>query len=685
MLEENKNNQLNIDGIFSDETENFVIPNEPLIDEQIEIRLRVAKDNVDKVSFVSKDVSYSMTKYRSEGNFDFYNIKINVTSTVTSYYFSITKDHKEYFYNKNGVYDFIDTYYNFKIIAGFQIPDWAKSSVMYQIYVDRFFNGDETNDVVTNEYKYLGKPVKHKEWDEPITSNDVWDFYGGDLQGVIKKLDYLADLGVECIYFNPIFVAPSNHKYDIQDYDYVDPHIGVIKIDGGEPLKFERFRNCYATKYVERTTNKVNLEASNQLLVNLIEVAHSKNIKVILDGVFNHCGAANKWLDAEGFYKMAGDESGAYHNIDSKYHNYFKWNEYSWPDNDDYDSWWGHKNHPKLNFEESKELEEYIMEIGRKWVSPPYNADGWRLDVAADLGFSPEYNHKFWKKFRDAVKTANKDAIIIAEHYGDPSSWLQGDEWDSIMNYDAFMEPLTWFLTGVDKHSEHYRDDLYNNSVSFVNAMKYNMAKLSMQSLNTAMNQLSNHDHSRFLTRTNKCTGRLHSHGSEAADTNVQISIMYLAIIMQMTWPGSPTLYYGDEAGLTGWTDPDNRRVYPWGNEDVHLLNFYKNAIKIHKENKSLKFGSLEYIHSEYGILAYGRWKDDNKIVVIVNNNREPRKLVLPVWKLGIKNNGSLEVLVKSIAGMYTSLRNIYKVKDGNLEITVADVSGVVLREINKD
>ncbi len=683
MLEEKKfYDQLNVDAIFSDETENFVNPNEPMINEPIEIKLRVGKDNVEKAYIVISGVSMEMTKFYCDENFDFYKIIFAETKNTISYCFSVVNNGIKYFYNKNGVYDFVDIYYNFKIIPGFKTPDWAKSSVMYQIYVDRFFNGDKANDVVTNEYKYLGKPVKKREWNEPVTSNDVWDFYGGDLQGVIYKLNYLADLGVECIYFNPIFVAPSNHKYDIQDYDYVDPHIGVIKIDGGEPLKFERFRNCYATMYVERTTNKENLEKSNELLALLIKIAHSKNIKVILDGVFNHCGAANKWLDAEGFYKMSGDDNGAYHSIDSKYHDYFKWHEYSWPENSSYDSWWGHKNHPKLNFEESEELEKYILEVGKKWVSPPYNADGWRLDVAADLGFSPEYNHKFWKKFRKVVKEANKDAIIIAEHYGDPSAWLEGDQWDTVMNYDAFMEPITWFLTGVDKHSENFRGDLLNNSVAFKNAMKYNMSKLSIQSLNTSMNQLSNHDHSRFLTRTNGSTGRLHSHGRELADTNIKISVMYIAVIMQMTWTGSPTLYYGDEAGVTGWTDPDNRRCYPWGMENYELLSFYKSAIKIHKENECLKFGSLNYIHDEYGILSYGRWKGDNKIVVVLNNNKEPRKLVLPVWKLGIKNNSNMEVLLKSKAGMYTSIRNIYNVRNGILEITIADVSAVILREV---
>lgn len=195
-----------------------------------------------------------------------------------------------------------------------------------------------------------------------------------------------------------------------------------------------------------RTTDPKNLEASDQLLAKLIGIAHSKGIKVILDGVFNHCGAFNKWLDKEGFYEKNGYPVGAYASEKSPYHNFFNWTGGEWPNNEHYSSWWDHPNHPKLNYEHSDELYTYIMNIARRWVSPPYNADGWRLDVAADLGLSKEFNMKFWRDFRKVVKNANPNAVIIAEHYGDPKDWLMGDQWDTVMNYDAFMEPITWFL-----------------------------------------------------------------------------------------------------------------------------------------------------------------------------------------------------------------------------------------------
>ena len=207
-------------------------------------------------------------------------------------------------------------------------------------------------------------------------------------------------------------------------------------------------------------------------------------------------------------------------------------------------------------------------------MSPPYNVDGWRLDVAADLGHSPEYNHLFWKRFRKAVKEANPNALILAENYTDPASWLEGDEWDTVMNYEAFMEPITWFLTGVEKHSDERRDDLLCNPETFEGAMSHHMSRFEYDSLYVAMNELSNHDHSRFLTRTNGQVGRIQSKGAKTAEEGINDAVMREAVIMQMTWPGAPTVYYGDEAGVCGFTDPDNRRTYPWGHEDQELIAF---------------------------------------------------------------------------------------------------------------
>ena len=326
-------------------------------------------------------------------------------------------------------------------------------------------------------------------------------------------------------------------------------------------------------------------------------------------------------------------------------------------------------------------LENYILYIARKWVSPPYNVDGWRLDVAADLGHSADYNHRFWKKFRKAVKEANPDALILAEHYGDAYSWLQGDEWDTVMNYDAFMEPVSWFLTGMEKHSDEYRPDLLGNGQSFADAMRYNMARFYGPSLYTAMNELDNHDHSRFLTRTNHKVGRVDHLGSEAAAEGVDAAVLRQAVVIQMTWPGAPTLYYGDEAGVCGFTDPDNRRTYPWGYEDKELLAFYKKIIALHKRYDVLRKGSLKQMLYEQDVLAYGRFSMEEQIAVVINSRGEETEVEVPVWELGMDNirNKIMRQIFQTDSEGYSEERVLHTVIAGILRIRMKPRSAVIL------
>lgn len=646
---------MNREALFSDETGNFRLPAEPEKFSTVRIRFRAAASNIDEVYICMENNEFAMQEIGNDGLFAYYEYELSLTDKQLHYYFKIVTGFETCYYDKAGVCDKRLGWYDFVITPGFKTPDWAKGAVMYQIYTDRFFNGDTTNDVETNEYSYIGDySRKVEDWFKYPAAMGVREFYGGDIQGVWDKLDYLEKLGVEVIYFNPLFVSPSNHKYDIQDYDYIDPHIGRIVKDEGELLKDGDYENKNASRYITRVTDLENLEASNRFFAEFVEAVHARGMKVILDGVFNHCGSFNKWLDKEQIYEnQQGYEKGAYVSADSPYRSFFKFFEESWPYNYHYNGWWGHDTLPKLNYEESPKLYDYIMNIAKKWVSAPYNIDGWRLDVAADLGQSGDFNHKFWKDFRKAVKEANPEAIILAEHYGDPGSWLQGDEWDTVMNYDAFMEPVTWFLTGMEKHSDEKRDDLRGDAYSFFASMRHHMSRFQGQSLLVAMNELSNHDHSRFLTRTNGNVGRVASAGSEAANAYVNKGIMKEAVVMQMTWPGAPTLYYGDEAGLCGWTDPDNRRTYPWGREDIELIEFHRDAISIHKHNKALKKGSFKALLGDYNIIAYGRFLEENIIAVALNNNGVEREIRIPVWQLGVRDDDIMESLMISQKDFY--------------------------------
>ena len=675
---------MNREALFCDGTGDYVIPAEPEINEKVVLRFRTAHNDVDEVKLHAGEQIYTLWKMQTTGEFDFYEIEYQLGTEPFRYYFEIKKGTEICYFSRYGVTYRAEEYYSFIIQPGFSTPEWAKGAVMYQIFVDRFYNGDPTNDVEDDEYIYIGAPCKKiKDWSQAPASMDIRNFYGGDLQGVIDKLDYLQDLGIEVIYFNPLFVSPSNHKYDIQDYDYIDPHFGKIVSDEGDLLWPGDKDNTRATRYIDRVTNRANLEASNELFIHLVEEAHKRGMKVILDGVFNHCGSFNKWLDRERIYEAGkGYEPGAYVAQDSPYHTFFKfYNEHNWPYNEFYDGWWGHDTLPKLNYEGSEKLMEDIMRIGAKWVSPPFNADGWRLDVAADLGHSPEFNHKFWKEFRRVVKEANPEAIILAEHYGDAMSWLQGDEWDTVMNYDAFMEPVSWFLTGMEKHSDEFNQGLLGNSESFIGAMTYHMPAFYAPSLYTAMNELDNHDHSRFLTRTNHRVGRVANVGPYAAAENTNKAVLREAVVIQMTWPGAPTLYYGDEAGQVGFTDPDNRRTYPWGQEDQELIRFYKEMIAVHRRFPVLAMGSLKFLYHDYNVLSYGRFNQEEQVIVVINNRNERVHVEIPVWLTGI-NRSSVAKLTQVFATDavgFSSEEKEIEAPAGILEMDLLPLSGVVL------
>jgi len=671
---------LNFRALYSDATKDYRCPAEPEVNDKVVIRFRTYRYDVDEVLLVcyeqeemgERRSEIPMRKADSDHLFDYYEASYYLSDKKMRYHFVITSSDKVCYYNQFGVAKELNQYYDFEIMPGFKVPAWAKGAVIYQIYVDRFCNGNPNNDVATNEYIYIGQPVvRVEDWDKYPDAMDVRAFYGGDLQGVLDKLDYLKNLGVEVIYFNPLFVSPSNHKYDIQDYDDIDPHLGIIINEDEEH------------SYKSRVTDKDNLKASNELFIKLVQAIHDRGMKVIIDGVFNHCGSFNKWLDKERIYENNENyETGAFIAPDSPYRKYFDFRSENWPYNNDYDGWWGHDTLPKLNYEGSKELEDYIMEVAKKWLLPPYSVDGWRLDVAADLGHSERYNHQFWKRFRKEVKSVNPEAIIMAEHYGDPNPWLQGDEWDTVMNYDAFMEPVSWFLTGMEKHSDAYREDLKGNHEHFFTTMKINSARMGPQAISVALNQISNHDHSRFLTRTNGKVGRTNTLGPQAANEDLNYGVFKAAVVIQMTWPGAPGIYYGDEAGVCGFTDPDNRRTYPWGKENRELIEFHRVAVAMHKDNRVLAEGSFKDLYGERNVIAYARFDKQDSIIVIINNNNFEKVINIPVWEANVTDKNYLRQILQTTENAFSTYNLEYSVDGGYLKIGLRPHSAVVLKKM---
>ncbi|MCR5145005.1 MAG: glycoside hydrolase family 13 protein [Lachnospiraceae bacterium] len=678
---------MNREAIFSDCTKQFIWPAEVTSNSKVKIKLRVDRLDEPTIKLVANEMGIAKemrVSYVGE-RFTYYEASMHISNKMLTYHFELDGDGEYVYYDAFGVSDYYRPEYEFRLIPDFDMPDWAQGAVMYQIMVDRFAQGDQGNDVENNEYYYIKTMATHVEdWNKPPADFGVAEFYGGDLQGVMDNLRYIKGLGVEAIYFNPIFVSPSSHKYDIADYDHIDPHLAKVVEHAGEDLNSGDTDNTHASKYINKVTNWANLNASDEFFAKFVEEAHHMGIKVILDGVFNHCGSFNKWLDREGIYKdREGFEPGAYQQKDSPYHDFFRFNDESegaWPHNNSYDGWWGHDTLPKLNYEGSSDLYNYILEIGKKWVSPPYNCDGWRLDVAADLGHSEDFNHQFWKDFRRAVKSANPNAIILAEHYGDASSWLQGDQWDTVMNYDAFMEPVSYFFTGMEKHSDKCDPSAEGDGARFEMTMRHFMTKLPAQSLYTAMNELSNHDHSRFLTRTNHKVGRASDLGTAAASEGINIAVFKLAILMQVSWPGAPTIYYGDEAGVCGFTDPDNRRTYPWDTRDFTLIDYYRDAIMAHKISSAMRRGSFTFLKSGMGFVSYGRFNEIESVVIAINTFAHEIEIDVPVYIAEVRDGYMLQAFMTNEKG-HSIMTIKTPVENGQMHVKLGPYTGIAFRQ----
>lgn len=670
---------INRQALFTDETEDFKTPYEPGSGDRVTLVFRTLINDVKKVYAVINGKLRLMKKQRSASeNFDFYSLTFVCGSKPVKYFFKLTDDDDEIFYNRLGAVNNNQEEYNFSFVPGNKVPDWAKGRVFYQIYADRFCNGNFGNDVEDNEYYYTGGHSRRiRDWNKIPETMDVNCFYGGDLQGVEQKLDYLKNLGVEAVYFNPLFVSPSNHKYDAQDYDYIDPHLAIIENDYDHYMQGWEKHNGFAPKYIRRVTDKTNLQKSNDYFAVLVQKMHEMDIKVVVDGVFNHCGSFHKWLDREGIYlNKQGYEKGAFQSVNSPYRGYFKFNKPRTV-NSEYEGWWGFKTLPKLNYEKSGELCDEIYKVGEKWVSAPFNADGWRLDVAADLGHSEKFNHKFWKSFSERVRKANPEAFIFAEHYGDPCKWLENGEWDSVMNYDAFMEPVTWFLTGMEKHSASVDYNKLYDGNAFFDAMIKNSARFPRPALDSAINQLSNHDHSRFLTRTNRKVGTLKSMGGAAASEDVDKRVLYLGVLIQMTWVGSPALYYGDEVGQVGWTDPDSRRTYPWGMEDWEVYDVHKSAIALRKKIHCLKLGSVMPLDAGNGYIVYARFDKSDCAVIAVNCSDKSVSVNVPVWTVIDRRTDNLK-LEYAVNTTFGDLPEYAEVRFGRMLLNLPPKAGCV-------
>ena len=497
-------------------------------------------------------------------------------------------------------------------------PDWFGRGVTYQIFPDRF-RRTGTPDVSG----MVGRRWLHESWDDqPVFRPDEdgqitnRDFFGGSLAGITEKLDYLQSLSVTTLYLNPIFEAASNHRYDTADYRAIDPLLGDE----------ETFRT-------------------------LCREAHKRGMRVMLDGVFNHTGSRSRYFNADGFYP----ELGAAQSQDSPYYDWYSF--HPWPT--DYDAWWGVKTLPAVN-EQRPAYRQFIFKgedsVVRHWLR--CGADGWRLDVADELPGD------FIAGIRRAIEDEKPDGYLLGEVWEDGSNkvaysqrrrYLLGRETHGLMNYPLRTALLRW-LGGGD--AAEFRESMETLRANYPPAAFYG-----------AMNFLGTHDTPRILTLLG--AGHIPAAKEERAAfalSPAQLARgrakLRLAGMLLYGFPGSPTLFYGDEAGMQGFEDPLNRGTYPWGREDTGLLDFFRALGRLRKERRSLQSGSLTYIYAQGGGLVITREHEGETTMVALNAGDEALTLTLP-WPRGTAEDG------------LTGQR--FLAVNGQLRLSLPPLDGVVL------
>ena len=497
-------------------------------------------------------------------------------------------------------------------------PDWFGRGVTYQIFPDRF-RRTGTPDVSG----MVGRRWLHESWDDqPVFRPDEdgqitnRDFFGGSLAGITEKLDYLQSLSVTTLYLNPIFEAASNHRYDTADYRAIDPLLG-----------------------------------DEQTFRTLCREAHKRGMRVMLDGVFNHTGSRSRYFNADGFYP----ELGAAQSQDSPYYDWYSF--HPWPT--DYDAWWGVKTLPAVN-EQRPAYRQFIFKgedsVVRHWLR--CGADGWRLDVADELPGD------FIAGIRRAIEDEKPDGYLLGEVWEDGSNkvaysqrrrYLLGRETHGLMNYPLRTALLRW-LGGGD--AAEFRESMETLRANYPPAAFYG-----------AMNFLGTHDTPRILT----LLGAEHIPAAKEERAAFALSPaqlargrakLRLAGMLLYAFPGSPTLFYGDEAGMQGFEDPLNRGTYPWGQEDTGLLDFFRALGRLRKERRSLQSGSLTYIYAQGGGLVIAREHEGETTMVALNAGDEVLTLTLP-WPGGMAEDG------------LTGQR--FLAVNGQLRLSLPPLDGVVL------
>jgi alpha-glucosidase len=495
----------------------------------------------------------------------------------TNYRFLIRADDGTRWYSAGGMTRYYPTDANdFVVLANYHAPAWVRDTVFYQIFPDRFADGDPTNNVQSGAYLYHGHPVIARRWHEqPNHETGPFEFYGGDLQGIAQRLDYLTDLGISALYLNPIFRAPSNHKYYVEDYTSIDPHLG------GETG-----------------------------LLMLRQALDDHQMRLVLDIVPNHCGVTHPWFVA------------AQRDPHAPTSEFFIFRRHP----HEYESWLGVKTLPKLNYR-SVRLRE-IMYAGhdaimRHWLRPPYRIDGWRIDVANMLGrLGPDnLGHKIGRGIRRAVKAEQPDAYLLGEHFFDGTPHLQGEELDATMNYQGFTFPIWRWLGGFEFNPQRPEADPRPIATETVaDQWTAFRAAIPWQIASQQFNLLGSHDTPRIRTIV----------GNDLARVRVAMTLLFC-------YPGVPCIYYGDEIGLTGSGDPDCRRPMPWDESawDHDLRTFVQQLVRLRRSAPALRWGGFQQLYAYGETIAFQREAPEQRLIIVARRSDDGQR-TLPIRHAGL-------------------------------------------------
>ena len=579
--------------LYSDGGPDFLEPEYPLAGSKVQISIRVLSQNpirkiLIQLSQKGERHLQILEAGTQSGIYQGFKTQIKLKDSSTAYHFILDTKEGVFYYTQAGLSRVPgEAQHDFRILTAFKTSDWVEGRTFYQIFPDRFFRGDPDLTPRSGEYSYRGHPCTKMNWDEkPLEFNQgrCLDFFGGDLRGIISKLDYLQDLGVSALYLNPIFQAPSHHKYDCQDYLSVDSHLG-----------------------------------GNQGLQDLMQRAKERDLRIILDISVNHTGSSHRWFNQEGIY---GKSQGAFHDPKAPERQYY------FKRGRGFHHWAGVDSLVTLNYG-SKALRDEIYgnpdAVLKHWLKPPFEIDGWRFDVGHSMareGQGPPYL-EIWREIRSQLKKVNPNAWLMAEFWDDPFEFLQGDCWDASMNYYGFLRPVRrflgetdWVLKGQVTPQKGCTAKELKTSLDLVRT------KLPFQIQNQQFNQLGSHDIHRF-------------HNVSGFDFTKH----RLAAILLMTYPGVPCIYYGDEQELDGHLKSNEGFRYPmqWfdGQETEPVFILYQKLAKLRQKTKALSCGGYKVLHCQGRVLAYARFLGQDCVVILVSMEKISQEIDLPLILAG--------------------------------------------------